>query len=109
VNDLMGEIASASDEQSRGITQIGQAVTEMDGVTQQNSALVQESAAAAASLEDQARQLTEAVSVFQLSAADAPRRPQQRLAESASAVQKPMLLAAAGGKKGNANDNWETF
>lgn len=104
----MGEIASASDEQSRGITQIGQAVTEMDGVTQQNASLVQESAAAAASLEDQARQLTEAVSVFQLSAADAPRRSQQRLAE-APAVQKPMLLAAAGGKKGNANDNWETF
>ncbi|UUE38079.1 methyl-accepting chemotaxis protein [Pectobacterium aroidearum] len=109
VNDLMGEIASASDEQSRGITQIGQAVTEMDGVTQQNAALVQESAAAAASLEDQARQLTEAVSVFQLSASEAHRRPQQRLAEKAPAVEKPMLLAAVGGKKGNANDNWETF
>ncbi|MBE5213068.1 Tar ligand binding domain-containing protein [Pectobacterium sp. A535-S3-A17] len=109
VNDLMGEIASASDEQSRGITQIGQAVTEMDGVTQQNSALVQESAAAAASLEDQARQLTEAVSVFQLSGSEALRRPQPRLADKAPTAQKPMLLAGTGGKKGNTNDNWETF
>ncbi len=47
VTDIMGEIASASDEQSRGISQIGQAVAEMDGVTQQNASLVQESAAAA--------------------------------------------------------------
>lgn len=67
VTDIMGEIASASDEQSRGIGQIGQAVAEMDGVTQQNASLVQESAAAAASLEEQARQLTEAVAVFNLS------------------------------------------
>lgn len=67
VTDIMGEIASASDEQSRGISQIGQAVAEMDGVTQQNASLVQESAAAAASLEEQARQLTEAVAVFNLS------------------------------------------
>lgn len=66
VTDIMGEIASASDEQSRGIGQIGQAVAEMDA-TQQNASLVQESAAAAASLEEQARQLTEAVSVFNLS------------------------------------------
>ncbi len=47
VHDLMGEISAASDEQSRGIEQIGQAVTEMDGVTQQNAALVQEASAAA--------------------------------------------------------------
>lgn len=67
VTDIMGEIASASDEQSRGISQIGLAVAEMDGVTQQNASLVQESAAAAASLEEQARQLTEAVAVFNLS------------------------------------------
>lgn len=53
VTDIMGEIASASDEQSKGIGQVGQAVTEMDRVTQQNSALVEESAAAAAALEQQ--------------------------------------------------------
>lgn len=49
VTDIMGEIASASDEQSRGIDQIGQAVAEMDRVTQQNASLVEESASAAAS------------------------------------------------------------
>lgn len=53
----MSEIASASDEQSRGIDQIGMAVTEMDRVTQQNAALVEQSAAAAASLEVQAGRL----------------------------------------------------
>ncbi|MEN1695713.1 methyl-accepting chemotaxis protein, partial [Pseudomonas aeruginosa] len=50
VTDIMGEIASASDEQSRGIDQVGLAVAEMDRVTQQNAALVEESAAAAAAL-----------------------------------------------------------
>ncbi|MEC5320166.1 methyl-accepting chemotaxis protein [Brenneria populi subsp. brevivirga] len=67
VKDIMDEIVSASDEQSRGISQVTQAVHEMDGVTQQNAALVQEASAAAASLEDQARQLTQAVRVFKLS------------------------------------------
>ncbi|NYS28827.1 methyl-accepting chemotaxis protein [Pantoea sp. WMus005] len=66
VTDIMGEIASASDEQSRGIDQVGQAVTEMDRVTQQNASLVEESAAAAASLEDQASRLSQAVSVFRI-------------------------------------------
>jgi methyl-accepting chemotaxis protein-1 (serine sensor receptor) len=64
VTDIMGEIASASDEQSRGIEQVGQAVTEMDRVTQQNASLVEQSAAAAAALEQQASALTQAVSVF---------------------------------------------
>ena len=66
VNDIMSEIAAASTEQSKGISQIGTAVVQMDSVTQQNAALVQESAAAAASLEEQARQLTEIVSVFKI-------------------------------------------
>ncbi|KJF76477.1 hypothetical protein UA45_18465 [Morganella morganii] len=66
VTDIMSEIASASDEQSRGIDQIGVAVTEMDKVTQQNAALVEQSAAAAASLEEQASRLTQAVSVFHI-------------------------------------------
>ncbi len=64
VTDIMGEIASASDEQSRGIDQVGQAVAEMDRVTQQNASLVQESAAAAAALEEQSARLSEAVAVF---------------------------------------------
>lgn len=66
VSDIMSEIASASTEQSKGISQIGTAVVQMDSVTQQNAALVQESAAAAASLEEQARQLTEIVSIFKI-------------------------------------------
>ncbi|EPT0356582.1 methyl-accepting chemotaxis protein [Enterobacter cloacae subsp. dissolvens] len=66
VNTLMEQISVASEEQSRGISQVGQAVTEMDGVTQQNAALVQQSAAAAASLEEQAQQLTRSISSFSL-------------------------------------------
>ena len=66
VNTLMEQISVASEEQSRGISQVGQAVTEMDGVTQQNAALVQQSAAAAASLEEQAQQLSRSISSFSL-------------------------------------------
>jgi len=66
VTDIMGEIAAASHEQSSGIEQVALAVTQMDEVTQQNAALVEEAAAAAQSLEDQAGALKAAVSVFQL-------------------------------------------
>lgn len=66
INVLMEHISTASDEQSRGISQIEQAVTEIDGVTQQNAALVQESAAAAASLEEQVLHLTRSVATFRL-------------------------------------------
>jgi methyl-accepting chemotaxis protein len=66
VTDIMGEISAASNEQSAGVSQVGEAVNQMDKVTQQNAALVEESAAAAASLEQQARQLVEAVAVFRL-------------------------------------------
>ncbi|MNQ63523.1 Methyl-accepting chemotaxis protein III [compost metagenome] len=66
---LMGEIATASNEQSVGIEQINQAVTHLDSVTQQNAALVEEFAASAATLHAQADDLARAVSVFRLSAA----------------------------------------
>ncbi|MBK4739232.1 methyl-accepting chemotaxis protein [Noviherbaspirillum pedocola] len=66
VTDIMGEITLASREQSAGIEQINQAVAQMDQVTQQNAALVEEAAAAADSLQDQARSLAQAVSVFRL-------------------------------------------
>ena len=59
-------LAAASDEQSRGITQVSQAISEMDKVTQQNASLVEEASAAAVSLEEQAARLTEAVDVFRL-------------------------------------------
>ena len=67
VTDIMGEIAAASKEQSAGVGQVGEAVTQMDHATQQNAALVEESAAAAGSLRMQATQLVEAVAVFKLS------------------------------------------
>jgi methyl-accepting chemotaxis protein len=66
VNELIGEISSASGEQSRGIEQVGSAVGQLDQVTQQNAALVEESAAAAESLRHQAATLAEAVGSFRL-------------------------------------------
>ncbi|MGE9549885.1 methyl-accepting chemotaxis protein [Erwinia amylovora] len=104
VTDIMGEIASASDEQSRGIDQVGTAVTEMDRVTQQNASLVEESAAAAAALEEQAGRLTQAVAVFRV-------RKEQGIIPAAPAVHKPAqsvmrkAIAAPAADQGN----WETF
>ncbi|WP_342117501.1 methyl-accepting chemotaxis protein [Pseudoduganella sp. OTU4001] len=66
VADIMGEITSASAEQSAGIEQINEAVIQMDSVTQQNAALVEEAAAAAQAMQDQASHLAQAVSVFRL-------------------------------------------
>lgn len=106
VNDIMGEIASASDEQSRGIDQVALAVSEMDRVTQQNAALVQESAAAAAALEDQASRLKMAVSAFRLTAAPT---------KSVSARSNPGITASAAAPVSSRvptagqEENWETF
>jgi len=69
VTDIMGEISSASEEQSSGIAEVNRALSEMDGVTQHNAALVEEAAAAAGSLEEQARRLTEVVAVFRINPA----------------------------------------
>jgi len=66
VADLIGEISEAAAEQTSGIGQVSQAVGSLDQVTQQNAALVEESAAAAESLKQQAGRLTEAVSVFKI-------------------------------------------
>ncbi|WP_042880762.1 methyl-accepting chemotaxis protein [Cupriavidus necator] len=71
VTDIMGEISAASAEQSSGIEQVNQAVAQMDEVTQQNAALVEEAAAAAGALEEQASRLQGAVSRFRLAAEDA--------------------------------------
>ncbi|MDO2449912.1 HAMP domain-containing protein [Enterobacter sp. AD2-3] len=98
VTDIMGEIASASDEQSRGIDQVGQAVAEMDRVTQQNASLVEESAAAAAALEDQAARLNEAVAVFKIT-----RNQAVKAAPVKTYVPKAQPVAAA------SEGNWETF
>ena len=66
VGQLIRELSSASDEQSKGVGQVGEAVTQLDQVTQQNAALVEESAAAAESLKHQAATLADVVSVFRI-------------------------------------------
>ncbi|WP_312953097.1 methyl-accepting chemotaxis protein [Superficieibacter sp.] len=101
VTDIMGEIASASDEQSRGIDQVGLAVAEMDRVTQQNASLVEESAAAAAALEEQASRLTQAVAVFRIMQA------QQRDVTTAKAAPAPVLARNVPATENG--ENWETF
>ena len=72
VTDIMAEISLATQEQSSGIDQINQAIGQMDQVTQQNAALVEEAAAAAESLQEQSGQLAGVVSVFKLDGAQAP-------------------------------------
>jgi methyl-accepting chemotaxis protein len=70
VTDIMGEISAASNEQSLGLTQVGDAITSLDQTTQQNAALVEQMAAAASSLSSQAVELVQAVSVFKLADGD---------------------------------------
>nr|WP_115045125.1 methyl-accepting chemotaxis protein [Xanthomonas campestris] len=72
VTDIMGEISAASQEQSSGIEQVNLTVTQMDEATQQNAALVEEATAAARSMEEQAGQLSDAVSIFKLQQQGAP-------------------------------------
>jgi methyl-accepting chemotaxis protein-1 (serine sensor receptor) len=131
VTDIMGEIAAASEEQSNGIDQVARAVTQMDEVTQQNAALVEEAAAAAQSLEDQAGKLRAAVAVFQLeegalqspfSASQPARRakPATAARKAAPAALKPVsgapaLVAPAAPARAAAplaagsDKEWETF
>ena len=70
VSDIVGEISAASSAQNQGVVQIGKAIQQMDQVTQQNAALVEQMAAAASSLKGQAHGLVETVAVFQLAPAD---------------------------------------
>jgi len=69
VSDIIAEIAAASTEQSSGIEQVNQAIVQMDNVTQQNAAMVEEASAAASALEEQAKALIEAVNVFKIAEA----------------------------------------
>ncbi|NIK32755.1 methyl-accepting chemotaxis protein-1 (serine sensor receptor) [Xanthomonas arboricola] len=87
VTDIMGEISAASQEQSSGIEQVNQTVTQMDETTQQNAALVEEATAAARALEDQATQLTDAVAVFKTDAGYA-------LAPVRTAAPRPVVTPA---------------
>jgi methyl-accepting chemotaxis protein len=85
VTDVIAEISEASRGQAEEIEQVNRGVSGLDGLTQQNAALVEEAAAAASSLEEQARQLAEAISIFHMTGRSSPaarpdRRPITRLA-----------------------------
>ncbi|OOC12152.1 methyl-accepting chemotaxis protein, partial [Dickeya dadantii] len=115
VHDIMDEIASASDEQSRGINQISTAVAEMDATTQQNAALVEESSAAANSLEEQAQTLEHAVSVFRLGNNEAAPRASLsagkplKLTTSAAKATSAAKTTALSRPTANGKDDWESF
>ncbi|KQV40878.1 methyl-accepting chemotaxis protein [Massilia sp. Root335] len=116
VSDIVAEIASASGEQSTGIEQVNRAIAEMDSSTQHNAALVEESAAAATALRDQADKLAEVVSLFHLStqAAAAPKAVAAPARAPARAV-VPVPARAGAGKPAPgraaaaAAEEWDTF
>ncbi len=127
VADIMGEISEASREQSEGIGQINDAVTQMDSATQQNAALVEEAAAAAQSLQDQAAHLAEAVAAFKLdmSQVEAPPAAPLQAPRARTALPSPVARTGAGGVASTASasraaprparaarpaeDEWEEF
>ncbi|HEU4844565.1 MAG TPA: methyl-accepting chemotaxis protein, partial [Burkholderiaceae bacterium] len=105
VTDIMGEITSASSEQSTGIDQVNTAITQMDHVTQQNAALVEEAAAAAASMQEQAARLAEVAASFKLGdeamlAAPAPAQaPARARVAAVAAPRKPAPPAAPAARR----------
>jgi len=102
VSDIIGEITAAAGEQSDGIGQVNVAVTQLDQMTQQNAALVEESAAAAESLKDQAARLTEVIKIFRIDSAQAYSAPALAAPEPASTFKavayKPTSLKPTGVK-----------
>ncbi|MEB1894083.1 methyl-accepting chemotaxis protein [Xanthomonas campestris pv. campestris] len=116
VTDIMGEISAASQEQSAGIEQVNQTITQMDETTQQNAALVEEATAAARSMEEQAGHLAEAVSVFKPDTPAAPvhARPAASRPVAVKTAAKPALSAAAPARPAKsetalADGNWQEF
>ncbi|MDZ7278380.1 methyl-accepting chemotaxis protein [Pantoea eucrina] len=109
VNEIMKQIAAASEEQSKGISQVGTAVTEMDSVTQQNASLVEQVSAAASALERQTEALQASVSKFRLSDS-APAVAQAAPVTSAQPLLRPALSGAAAGQaKPRGPDDWVSF
>jgi methyl-accepting chemotaxis protein len=111
VTDIMGEIASASQEQTAGIEQINMAVSQMDQVTQQNASLVEEAAAAAESLQEQAGKLARLVSVFKLNnegSSKAAATPARRSAP-AKRLDAPAARPAKGMREMENETECETF
>ncbi|MDY7578095.1 methyl-accepting chemotaxis protein [Herbaspirillum sp. RTI4] len=125
VTDIVSEISASSREQSTGIEQVNQAVILMDDVTQQNAALVEEAAAAAGSLQDQAQRLTGTVSVFKLSSsaiavAGAVKKFAPKIAPAVAAsprkpaapIRKQTAVASSSGSaamKKDEKESWEEF
>ena len=115
VTAIMADISVATSEQSDGIAQVNQALAQMDGVTQQNAALVEEAAAAAESLQDQAHHLAEVIGVFKLG--EQARQPAPAMAATpvTAAVRKPAQRLAPGKApaktpaRAPAGDDWEAF
>ncbi len=133
----MGEISAASNQQSLGVAQVGEAISHMDQATQQNAALVEEMAAAASSLKSQAQDLVQTVAVFKLSNQQAatqpapaarrvnfsttpkaiakpPARAQTKLnpvtpSRAASRLPAPSKAPPRSSKPAAADDEWETF
>ena len=107
VTDIMGEITAASQEQTSGIEQINQAITQMDEVTQQNASLVEQAAAASESLQDQAGNLSQVVSVFQLNGmhatAGAPSKTASRPALVAKRGSSPLPAVTGNSKRSAMN------
>ena len=113
VTDIMGEITSASQEQSAGIAQVNSTILEMDETTQQNASLVEEAAAAAASMQDQAANLARVVSVFKLDHETPHAAPARAVSTEPprAALRKEIAVAPAPritGKQSNGSD-WEEF
>jgi methyl-accepting chemotaxis protein/methyl-accepting chemotaxis protein-1 (serine sensor receptor) len=118
VTDIMGEITSATQEQTAGLEQIHHAISEMDTITQQNVALVEEAASASAALQDQANSLSRVVSVFQV---DGQRREHPAAVQARAVIQavrtkpaaaKPALRDAKAATRKVANSqvgDWEEF
>lgn len=102
VTDIVGEISAASSEQSAGVGQVGEAVTNIDHATQQNAALVEQMSAAASSLKVQAQDLVRAVSIFKLSAADAAPRHASGPAAAQTVESRPVAARAAPPRQGAA-------
>ena len=123
VTDIVAAISAATDEQNAGIAQVHQAITQMDQVTQENASLVEETAAAAQLMRDQAEELQQAVAAFKISAAQAPVQaaPRAKVAPIGAAVARapkaPAAKRAAPAKLANAkpasakpaSDDWEEF
>ncbi len=111
VTDIMAEISSASVEQTSGIEQVNAAISQMDEVTQQNAALVEEAAAAAGSLQDQAVALAQVVGVFKLDQAEPANTRRLRPVAATPAAIAPRRAAPAPRRlaETNGGDNWEAF